>query len=98
MKISLGPEIERFIAERVSSGRYHSAEEVVREGLLLLQARESTMVIRPRITRPASLERSRPSPTMCRRRIGKTYQLISRKTLIAIFTAARSHPDGSSIC
>ncbi len=40
MKISLSPDVERLIAERVSSGRYHSADEVVREGLELLQERE----------------------------------------------------------
>ena len=40
MKISLSPEVERLIAEKISSGRYHSADEVVREGLELLQERE----------------------------------------------------------
>ena len=41
MKISLSPDLERLIAEKISSGRYHSADEVVREGLELLQQRES---------------------------------------------------------
>jgi antitoxin ParD1/3/4 len=41
MKISLSPDVERLIAEKVSSGRYHSADEVVREGLDLLQEREN---------------------------------------------------------
>jgi len=41
MKISLSPAVERLIAERVSTGRYHSADEVVREGLDLLQEREN---------------------------------------------------------
>ena len=41
MKISLSPDLERQIAEKVSSGRYHSADEVVREGLELLQQREN---------------------------------------------------------
>jgi antitoxin ParD1/3/4 len=41
MKISLSPDVERLIAERVGSGRYHSADEVVREGLELLQEREN---------------------------------------------------------
>jgi putative addiction module CopG family antidote len=40
MKISLSPDVERLIAERVESGRYHSADEVVREGLELLHKRE----------------------------------------------------------
>ena len=41
MKISLSPDLERLIAEKVSSGRYRSADEVVREGLALLQEREN---------------------------------------------------------
>jgi antitoxin ParD1/3/4 len=40
MKISLSPDLERLIAEKVSSGRYRSADEVVREGLELLQEHE----------------------------------------------------------
>jgi putative addiction module CopG family antidote len=41
MKISLSPDLHRLIAEKVSSGGYHSAEEVVREGLEPLQEREN---------------------------------------------------------
>jgi putative addiction module CopG family antidote len=40
MKIILSPEVERLIAERVGSGRYTSADEVVREGLDLLKQRD----------------------------------------------------------
>ncbi len=40
MGISLNPDLERWIMEQVRSGRYKSAEEVVREGLQLLQERE----------------------------------------------------------
>jgi len=40
MKISLSPDVERLIAERVKTGRYQSADEVVREGLELLRERE----------------------------------------------------------
>ena len=40
MKISLSPDIERLITERIQSGRYTSADEVVREGLELLRAHE----------------------------------------------------------
>jgi antitoxin ParD1/3/4 len=38
MNVSLTPELERFIAEQVESGRYRSASEVVREAVRLLQA------------------------------------------------------------
>jgi putative addiction module CopG family antidote len=41
VKISLSPDVERLIAERVGSGRYRSADDVVREGLDLLQEREN---------------------------------------------------------
>ena len=41
MKISLSPEIERLIAEKLQSGRYQSADEVVRQGLELLEKHEN---------------------------------------------------------
>ena len=36
MNVSLTPELEKFIADKVSTGTYQSASEVVREGLRLL--------------------------------------------------------------
>lgn len=42
MNVSLPPELERQIAEKVASGAYDSASEMVREGLrLLLEADET---------------------------------------------------------
>ncbi len=40
MNISLSPELERLIAEKLRTGRYHSANDVIREGLELLQEKE----------------------------------------------------------
>jgi antitoxin ParD1/3/4 len=40
LNVSLTPELERFIREKVDSGRYHSSSEVVREALRLLEERE----------------------------------------------------------
>ncbi|HEY2107559.1 MAG TPA: type II toxin-antitoxin system ParD family antitoxin [Candidatus Binataceae bacterium] len=40
MNVSLTPELERMIAERVASGRYASASEVVRDALRLLEERD----------------------------------------------------------
>lgn len=37
MNVSLTPELDRFVAEKVASGRYTSASEVVREALRLLE-------------------------------------------------------------
>ena len=51
LNISLTPELEEFVAARVSSGRYQSASEVVRQGLRLLQEQE--------MTREAHLDRLR---------------------------------------
>ncbi len=47
MKVFLSPDVERLIAERVSSGHYSSADEVVREGLELLQERENLARLSP---------------------------------------------------
>lgn len=37
MNVSLTPELEKFVAGKVGSGRYNSASEVVREALRLLE-------------------------------------------------------------
>ena len=37
MNVSLTPELEQFVSTKVSSGRYNSASEVVREALRLLE-------------------------------------------------------------
>ncbi len=42
MNVSLTPELERLINEKVVSGRYQSASEVVREALRLLEERDLT--------------------------------------------------------
>ncbi len=40
MNVSLAPELERFVAETVASGRYRSSSEVVRAALRLLEKEE----------------------------------------------------------
>jgi putative addiction module CopG family antidote len=40
MNVSLTPELQRFVAERVASGLYRSASEVVRAALRLLEKEE----------------------------------------------------------
>jgi antitoxin ParD1/3/4 len=37
MNVSLTPELDKFVADKVESGRYNSASEVVREALRLLE-------------------------------------------------------------
>lgn len=41
MDVSLPPELERYVSERVSAGDYGSASEVIREGLRLLRKRDA---------------------------------------------------------
>ena len=40
MNVSLTPELEKFVNDRVETGRYNSASEVVREALRLLEERD----------------------------------------------------------
>lgn len=40
LNVSLTPELDRFVQSRVTSGRYQTASEVVREGLRLLEVQE----------------------------------------------------------
>jgi antitoxin ParD1/3/4 len=40
LNVSLTPELEQFIQQRVAAGRYQTASEVVREGLRLLEYQE----------------------------------------------------------
>lgn len=46
MNVSLTPELEELIHERVRSGRYTSASEVVREALRLLADRDELRQLR----------------------------------------------------
>ena len=40
LNVSLTPELDQFVQQRVATGRYQTASEVVREGLRLLEHRE----------------------------------------------------------
>lgn len=48
MNVSLTPELEKFVQEKVQSGRYTSASEVVREALRLMEKRELRLEERER--------------------------------------------------
>ena len=51
MNVSLTPELEDLVAEKVRSGRYNSASEVVREALRLLEEQDQLRAIRLEETR-----------------------------------------------
>ncbi len=42
MNVSLTPELEKFVADKVATGRYTSASEVVREALRILEREEKS--------------------------------------------------------
>jgi antitoxin ParD1/3/4 len=44
MNVSLTPELEKFVANKVATGRYSSASEVVRAGLRILEEEERWLV------------------------------------------------------
>jgi len=46
MNISLTPELEQLVNQKVESGMYHSASEVIREGLRLLKDQDELKRIR----------------------------------------------------
>ena len=46
MNISLTPELDNFVEGKVKSGLYHSASEVIREGLRLLKERDVLQEVR----------------------------------------------------
>lgn len=56
MNVSLTPELEELINQKVRSGLYNSASEVIREGLRLLGASEAF---------PCFADRSNLLPTPC---------------------------------
>ncbi len=41
----LGPQLESFVAKLVETGRYNSKSEVLREGIRLIQERESRLSV-----------------------------------------------------
>jgi antitoxin ParD1/3/4 len=46
MNVSLSPELEQLIEEKVKTGMYNSASEVIRAGLRLLQEQDELRQIR----------------------------------------------------
>ncbi len=65
MNVSLTPELEQYVQEKVSSGLYYSASEVIREGLRLLKEREQLQQMRLQELRQdiqAGLNSGEPTP------------------------------------
>ena len=45
MNVSLTPELEQLVNQKVQTGRYTSASEVIREGLRLLERRDEMQAL-----------------------------------------------------
>jgi antitoxin ParD1/3/4 len=46
MNVSLTPELQNLVEAKVRTGRYHSASEVIREGLRLLEEHDQVRELR----------------------------------------------------
>jgi antitoxin ParD1/3/4 len=46
MHVSLSPQLDAYVLDKVKSGRYNSASEVIREALRLMQEREEERMVR----------------------------------------------------
>lgn len=67
MQITLPPEFEKFVEERVKAGDYRSVSEVVKDGLVLLRERDEEDRLREQVLRSklaASLEESERDDTL----------------------------------
>jgi antitoxin ParD1/3/4 len=56
MNVSLTPELESLVAEKVQTGMYQTASEVVREALRLLKERDETKLRELRETIQAGID------------------------------------------
>ena len=62
MNVSLTPHLEQLIQEKVASGRYGNASEVVREALRLLEERDQEHAMKLQALRQAILEGENSGP------------------------------------
>jgi antitoxin ParD1/3/4 len=65
MNVSLTSELEQYVQEKVSSGLYYSASEVIREGLRLLKEKDQFQQVRLQELRQeiqAGLDSGEPAP------------------------------------
>lgn len=62
MNVSVTPELEQFVQDLVASGRYHSASEVFRDGLRLLEQAERRRLLEKWLTEGLTAEEQAKLP------------------------------------
>jgi antitoxin ParD1/3/4 len=81
MNVSITPELERFVQDLVASGRYHSASEVFRDGLRLLEQAERRRLLEKWLTQGLTPEEEASLPPGLLERARDTIQAKVREGL-----------------
>lgn len=95
MNISLSPELEALLDERVKSGMYHSAIEVIREALRRFLERDHLKQIGYGV-RNAQTSTSAAKTIKTRRRSLKTLPITANQLTTSITVAAKSKTYSTS--
>ncbi len=95
MNVSVTPELEEFVQTLVASGRYHSASEVFREGLRLLEQAERGRLLGKWLTEGLSPEEEAKLPADVLKR---ARQLVRAKVRAGLDAARRGELlDGEEV-
>jgi antitoxin ParD1/3/4 len=88
MNVSLTPELEQFVNQRVESGKYQTASEVIRDGLRLLLEREELHQKKlDELRRDIAIGIEQADQ-------GKVAPLNAKETLARVRKKRQSHKDG----
>lgn len=98
MNVSLTPDLERFVREKVDSGLYNSASEVVREALRLLIARDregALYRVAEETVVAYGASRQRPSARAAAARFRQALELLQLSYSLMEQNLRREHPEAS---
>ncbi len=84
MNVSVTPQLERFVQALVASGRYHSASEVFRDALRLLQRGEHERLLETWLCQGLSSEEQRLVPSEVLERAQKVVRAEIQEGLDAV--------------
>lgn len=98
MNVSLTPDLERFVREKVESGLYNSASEVVRQALRLLAARDQERAVwLASLARAADTPRREGAPpdSDAAARLGQALELLRLTYALVEQNLRRERPEAS---